>query len=176
MSLKKLLPLAATALTTAGLVAAAPAASAEVETGKVTAKVGKAKYIAYTSCKAKGRWGKGYIKTDGKPTRKRPLVTVVEWGYAIQKTKGNHRNSMVRALLAVHEGGGKWRLSGGPGYTGSNAVEDNKWHKGKRVQWSSIGRGRIGENAIAFWFDFDKGTGGHCDAKFIRASQLKPIR
>ncbi|MEU8119718.1 hypothetical protein AB0C21_13535 [Spirillospora sp. NPDC049024] len=182
MSMKKFVPLAAAALTTAGLVAAAPAASASpsgagAETGKVTvAKVGKPKYIAYTTCKAKGRWGKGYIKTDGKPTKKHPLVTVVEWGYAIQKTKGNHKNSMVRSLLAVHESTGKWRLSGGPGYTGSNAVEDSKWHKGKLVQWTSIGRGRMGENAIEFWFDFDKGTGGHCDAPLIRYTQLKPIK
>ena len=70
----------------------------------------------------------------------------------------NHKNSSVKALLAVHEGGNRWRLSGGPGYTGWKAIEDNKWHKGKRIQSSSIGKGAIGENAINFWFDFDKGT------------------
>ncbi|KAB2350284.1 hypothetical protein [Actinomadura rudentiformis] len=182
MSLKKLMPLAAAGFATAGLMAVAPAASAaptavEVETGKVTvAKARKATHIAYTKCTAKGRWGKGYIKTDGKPTKKRPLVTVVEWGYAIQKTKGNHKNSSVKALLAVHEGGNRWRLSGGPGYTGWKAIEDNKWHKGKRIQSSSIGKGAIGENAINFWFDFDKGTGGYCDAPLIRHSKLKPIK
>ncbi|MFG2004734.1 hypothetical protein ACGFNU_36835 [Spirillospora sp. NPDC048911] len=194
MSLKKLVPLSAAALTTASLVAAAPVASAsavastapsaaapsaavEVEAGKVTvAKAGKATHVAYTQCKAKGRWGKGYIKTAGKPTKKRPLVTVVEWGYAIQKTKGNHKNSSVKSLPAVHESGDNWRLSGGPGYTGWKAIEDNKWHKGKQIQRPSIGRGAIGENAINFWFDFDKGTGGYCDAPLIRYSKLKPIK
>ncbi|MFD0684980.1 hypothetical protein [Actinomadura fibrosa] len=182
MSPKMLLPIAVAALGTAGLVAAAPAASAspstaKFQTGKVSAaKIGKATHIAYTQCKAKGRWGKAYIKTAGKPTAKKPLVTVVEWGYAIQKTKGNHKNSSVKALLAVHEGTDKWRLSGGPGYTGWKAIEDGKWHKGKQIQYPSIGRGAIGENAIAFWFDFDKGTGGYCDAPLIRYSKLKPIK
>jgi hypothetical protein len=130
-----------------------------------------ARYIAYTSCKAKGRWGKAYIKTDIKPSGKK-FATAVEWGYAIQRTTGNHKNTNVTSYRMVKEPTGKERWSGGLGYTGYKAIEDNKWHKGPRWQYGYLGHSTMGQQYLGFTFDFDKGTGGSCTAR-VYGHQLK---
>ncbi|MEV5710707.1 hypothetical protein [Actinoallomurus sp. NPDC052274] len=170
----------AAVLATAGLAALAPTASADTDqnTRSVTSQVKglpKGKYIAYTSCKAKGRWFKGYVKTAAKPTKSKPVVPIVEWGYAIQKTKGNHANTRVMDIEAVKQGTGTWRYMGGAGYTGWNAKEDDHWHKGPWIQYAYLGVGNLGALANVFWVDFDKGTGGHCEAWLTHLS-LKPIK
>ncbi|KAB2347998.1 hypothetical protein [Actinomadura rudentiformis] len=167
------------AVSAASMIVAAPQASAGVTTAKVSADKGtvgvaaKARYRAEVMCKAKGRWGKGYVKTYGKPSSK-TKTRILEWGYAIQRTKGNHKNSRVEAWSIFQEGTGRERWAGGPGYK-IGATEDSKWHKGKLYNTNAyIGRGTQGQMYIAFVFEFDKGTGGSC-TKRLYAKDLKWI-
>ncbi|MEV0400878.1 hypothetical protein [Actinoallomurus sp. NPDC050550] len=176
------LSLATVAATAVAASLAMPASAASAGTSRdtryVTTQVTglpKGKYIAYASCKAKGRWFKGYVKTTAKPTKKKPVVPIVEWGYAIQKTSGNHANTRVMDIEAVKQATGTWRYSGGAGYTGWNAKEDNHWHKAPWIQYAYLGVGNLGALANVFWVDFDKGTGGHCEA-WVTHLSLKPIK
>ncbi|MFC9970086.1 hypothetical protein ACFVH6_04195 [Spirillospora sp. NPDC127200] len=173
---------AAASVAAAGLLVGAPQASAGVSAaasakaapaGSTVAAAAKARYRAEVSCKAKGRWGKGYVKTEGKPGSN-GKTRIVEWGYAVQRTKGNHKNTRVEAWRLIREPGGRERWTGGPGYV-LNGIEDNKWHKGRLYNTNAyIGKGTLGPMYIAFVFEFDKGTGGNC-TKRLYAKDLKKI-
>ncbi|KAB2350302.1 hypothetical protein [Actinomadura rudentiformis] len=171
---------AAATIAAAGVVGAAPQASASSASrvgasssaGSVTTMAAGARYRGEVMCKAKGRWAKGYVETYGRPTGSGAFTRVLEWGWAIQKTSGNHSNSTVYAYKVINEGGSNWRWSGGPGYKG-DAVEDSRFHKGKMINNTTIGYGPpYGEHAIVFTFVLDKGTGGECNA-WLRVPNLK---
>ncbi|UGY92866.1 hypothetical protein [Streptomyces gobiensis] len=96
---------------------------------------GKAKYRAVKQCRsAKGRWAKAYIKTTSKPVAKGSeaarFTYMVEWGYAIQRTRGNHGNSRVEARR-VANGIGRWVPFDKIGHTRA-AKESSKFYKGNQ--------------------------------------------
>ncbi|GAB3976732.1 hypothetical protein GCM10029978_064400 [Actinoallomurus acanthiterrae] len=173
------------AVAAAGLAAAAAPASAGTTTSghplgaAAVAKLPKPKYYASGRCvwhgKTGNRWASGYIKTDGKPTKVGQIADIVEWGYAFEwRHNGNHKNSAATAWTAKRQlAGSAWRLSGGPGLTGHNAIEDSKYHKGKLYHIAAIGYPTNGELAVVFWMDFDK-TDHQCTI-MIRASNLRRL-
>ncbi|WP_067491637.1 hypothetical protein [Actinomadura hibisca] len=151
---------------------AAPATQAAAQGDAVAARAaGPARYRAEMACFYRGRWGKIYVKTDGNPTRLGQLANVVEWGYAIERSSGNHRNSSIYTYSAKNLAG-RWYRSGGPGYVNRNAIEDNRWHKGPLINPRPIGYPRNGTLAVAFEFTFDRNSrttcGGQFDARALR--------
>ncbi|MFI6516221.1 hypothetical protein ACIBF1_11735 [Spirillospora sp. NPDC050679] len=144
----------------------APAAQAAAQDGAVAARAaGPARYRAEMACFHRGRWGKIYIKTDGYPTRLGQVANIVEWGYAIERTTGNHRNSSIYTYSAKNLAG-RWYHSGGPGYVNRNAIEDNRWHKGPMINPKPIGYPRNGTLAVAFEFTFDRNSRTTCGSRF----------
>lgn len=147
---------------------AAPAArvtAAQQAPAVTAAAAGPARYRAEVTCWHGSRWGKVYIKTDGKPTRLGQLANVVEWGYAIKRTTGNHKNSSIYTFSAKNLAG-RWYHSGGPGYVNRNAIEDNRWHKGPMINPKPVGYPRNGELAVAFEFTFDRNSRTTCGKRF----------